>query len=187
MAAYYVTGIIVVIWAVLMTAAGLSRDDFPRSVTLGRAMIGVSAFLIAGTLIALLATTHKEHPREEAKAEAAEKAEAKGASEQQGGAPPAQPRKASGTVKVAEKEYSLKLVSGNTLKPGSYTFAASNVGKIPHDLAIQGGGIGQKKTPLIDPGKSAELKVDLKPGQYKFYCSVPGHEQLGMKQEVKVD
>jgi uncharacterized cupredoxin-like copper-binding protein len=40
---------------------------------------------------------------------------------------------------------------------------------------------------LIDPGKSSELKVNLKPGQYKFYCSVPGHEQLGMKEEVKVD
>lgn len=183
---YYVIGTVFVVWAVSVTAAGLTREGFPSSLKLGRAMIGVSALLILGTLIALLATTHKEHPRSAAKAEAAEKAQAQGGEKPQGGAPATQ-KKGGGTVKVLEKEYSLKLESPNTLKAGSYTFAVSNVGKIQHDLAIEGGSVKEKKTPLIDAGKSAQLKVDLKPGKYKFYCSVPGHEQLGMKTEVTAD
>jgi uncharacterized cupredoxin-like copper-binding protein len=28
--------------------------------------------------------------------------------------------------------------------------------------------------------------VDLPPGEYKFYCTVPGHEQSGMKVDVTV-
>ena len=31
-----------------------------------------------------------------------------------------------------------------------------------------------------------KLAVALKPGKYKFYCTVPGHEQAGMKVQVTV-
>ena len=31
-----------------------------------------------------------------------------------------------------------------------------------------------------------QIRVDLKPGKYRFYCSVPGHEQAGMKIDVTV-
>jgi uncharacterized cupredoxin-like copper-binding protein len=65
------------------------------------------------------------------------------------------------------------------------TFEVANKGKIPHDLAIEGSG-GNEKTPLIDAGKTGKLEVELVAGDYKFYCSVPGHEQLGMKAEVTV-
>jgi len=57
-----------------------------------------------------------------------------------------------------------------------------NVGKIPHDLALQGGA----KTALISPGKSATLTVTLKPGTYTLYCSVPGHRQAGMVAKLTV-
>jgi uncharacterized cupredoxin-like copper-binding protein len=55
-----------------------------------------------------------------------------------------------------------------------------NAGKIAHDLAIKGG----PKTKLIQPGQSATLIVTLKPGKYHLYCSVPGHEQAGMKVDI---
>ena len=42
------------------------------------------------------------------------------------------------------------------------------------------------KTPLIDAGQSESLEVDLQPGKYMFYCTVPGHEQSGMKVDVTV-
>ena len=32
----------------------------------------------------------------------------------------------------------------------------------------------------LDPGKSGELKVTLKPGTYLLYCNVPGHYMSGM-------
>jgi uncharacterized cupredoxin-like copper-binding protein len=89
-------------------------------------------------------------------------------------------------VAVTEKEYSVQLAGGPGLGAGKQTFAVTNTGKIQHDLAIEGAGVKETKTPLIDPGKKASLEVDLKPGRYKLYCTVPGHEQLGMKAEVMV-
>ena len=89
------------------------------------------------------------------------------------------------TVQVSEKEYKITLPS-TTLKPGSYTFDLSNDGKQPHDLTIDGPGVSKEKTPVINGGQHATLKVKLSAGEYDFYCSVPGHKQLGMDVKVKV-
>ena len=89
------------------------------------------------------------------------------------------------TVQVSEKEFKITLPS-TTLKPGSYTFDLSNDGKIPHDLTIDGPGVSNSKTPVINGGQHATLKVKLAAGTYDFYCSVPGHKQLGMDVKIKV-
>ena len=89
------------------------------------------------------------------------------------------------TVQVSEKEFKITLPS-TTLKPGSYTFDLSNDGKIPHDLTIQGPGVSKAHTPVINGGQHATLKAKLTAGTYDFYCSVPGHKQLGMDVKVKV-
>jgi uncharacterized cupredoxin-like copper-binding protein len=83
-------------------------------------------------------------------------------------------------VTVDESEF--KIAMPATLSAGKYRFEVKNVGKIPHDLAIKGGA----KTKLIQPGGEAQLEVDLKPGKYHFYCTVPGHEAAGMKIDVTV-
>jgi uncharacterized cupredoxin-like copper-binding protein len=83
-------------------------------------------------------------------------------------------------VKVGEAEF--KITMPSTLTAGKYVFEAENDGKIEHDLAIKGG----PKTKLIQPGGKADLTVTLKPGKYLFYCTVPGHEQAGMKINVTV-
>jgi len=85
-------------------------------------------------------------------------------------------------VPVSESEFKIKLASTD-LKAGEITFEAKNDGKIPHDLAIKQTG---DKTKLISPGSTAELKVTLKAGTYELYCTVPGHEAAGMKQNVTV-
>lgn len=82
------------------------------------------------------------------------------------------------TVDVTEVEFKIRFPK-TSLPAGSYTFDVKNDGKIPHDLVVKGAGVN-KKTPLIDPGQSSSLKVDLKPGSYDVYCSVPGHKQAGM-------
>jgi uncharacterized cupredoxin-like copper-binding protein len=179
MAAYYALGILLVVWALGLSAAGLTRTDFPPSGPAGRLIVGGTAVIVAGTLVALLLSTHKEHPRREAAAKAAE---AKQATAETGAAPAGGAK----TVEVTEKEFSIALAGGNDLKAGSYTFKVSNGGKIQHDLTVEGGAVKEAKTPLIDPGKEKDLTVDLKPGKYTFYCSVPGHEQSGMKVDVTV-
>jgi plastocyanin len=119
-------------------------------------------------------------------AEPAEKAAAE--NEPTASAPTSTPTPGGGagqTVQVSEKEFKITLPS-TMLKPGSYTFDLSNDGKIPHDLTIDGPGVSKAHTPVINGGQHATLKVKLAAGEYDFYCSVPGHKQLGMDVKVKV-
>ena len=191
MAVYYVLGILLVVWALGISFLGLARADFPPSGSGGRVLVGVTALIVTGALVALLATTHKEHPKEDAAAEAAAlKQEQQKPPPPAGSAPQKQPKpapaaQAGKTVKASEKEFSIALAGGNSLKVGKYTFAVQNVGKIQHDLAIEGQS-KEVKTPLLDPGASKDLPATLKAGKYKLYCTVPGHEQAGMKVDVTV-
>jgi uncharacterized cupredoxin-like copper-binding protein len=86
------------------------------------------------------------------------------------------------TDAVSETEFKVQVAS-TSLKAGKITFEVKNVGKIPHDLAVKG---TPDKTKLIPAGGSATLTVTLKPGTYELYCTVPGHEQAGMKQNITV-
>jgi uncharacterized cupredoxin-like copper-binding protein len=92
-----------------------------------------------------------------------------------------QAQAAAQTVQVTETEFKIAL-AGYKAKAGKFTFDVKNAGKIPHDLTIKGG----PKTKLIQPGATAQLVVTLKPGRYHLYCSVPGHEQAGMKVDIAV-
>jgi uncharacterized cupredoxin-like copper-binding protein len=91
------------------------------------------------------------------------------------------PKPQATTDQASETEFKIALKS-TELKAGKITFDVKNDGKIPHDLAIKGG----EKTKLIQPGGSAQLTVTLKPGKYHLYCTVPGHEQAGMKVDITV-
>jgi uncharacterized cupredoxin-like copper-binding protein len=85
-------------------------------------------------------------------------------------------------VQVSETEFKIT-TDLTSFKAGQITFVAKNDGKIPHDLAVKETG---DKTQEIAPGGTAELKVDLKPGKYELYCTIPGHEAAGMKLTITV-
>jgi len=87
-------------------------------------------------------------------------------------------------VDVSETEFKITLAQTPTAD-GSYEFVVKKDGKIPHDLVVSGNGVNAK-TSLLNPGQSETLKVDLKPGTYDLYCSVPGHKQAGMDVKVTV-
>src|SRR5438874_13805444 len=86
------------------------------------------------------------------------------------------------SVAVSETEFKITAAT-TSLKAGQVTFEVKNTGKIPHDLAIKQTG---DKTKLIQPGGRAKLTVTLKAGTYELYCTVPGHEAAGMKQNITV-
>jgi hypothetical protein len=182
MTLYYVLGATMVVGAIVLSAIGLTRENFPPSLAVGRAIMGGTLVLVLAGMAVLLLTTDKEHPREEA-AEAAEHEKAARGEGPGGGE--AVRGEASRTIRALEDEFSIKLDPGSPRAPGRYTFDVVNQGKTDHDLEIEGEGI-EEKTPLIGPGKTARLNADLKPGKYKFYCTVPGHEQSGMKVDVSV-
>ena len=87
-------------------------------------------------------------------------------------------------VSVSEVDYKIRLPE-TTLKAGKYNFEVQNKGKVPHNLVVKGTGVDESTSDLA-PGVSESLTVELKPGSYEFYCSIPGHKQLGMDQKVTV-
>ena len=74
-------------------------------------------------------------------------------------------------------------VEDATAKAGKVTLRSQNDSSVPHNIAIKGDGEG----PVVQGGKVSEVSDTLKAGSYEFYCSVPGHEQAGMKGTLKVE
>lgn len=100
------------------------------------------------------------------------------APEQTGGAPAG----ATTTLKLSAPEDGTLAFDKESLKAkaGSVTIAFDNPATLSHDVAIEdtdGNEIG--KTDLVSQG-SASVTVDLQPGTYTFYCTVPGHREGGM-------
>lgn len=70
---------------------------------------------------------------------------------------------------------------------GKVTVEFNNPQAAPHDVAIEdpsGKTVGQ--TDVITES-SASTTVDLKSGDYTFYCSVPGHREAGMEGTLTVN
>ena len=88
------------------------------------------------------------------------------------------------SVTATETEFKIALPK-TTVPAGLYAFQVDNAGHIPHDFVVQGNGVDER-TPTIQPGKSATVNVDLKPGTYDIYCSIPGHKQAGMDVKLTV-
>ena len=66
------------------------------------------------------------------------------------------------------------------------TIDFTNSSPVGHDVTIESSS-GQKlgSTPVFEGG-SKTLSLELKPGTYKFFCSVPGHRQAGMEGTLTV-
>ena len=99
---------------------------------------------------------------------------------------------AAGTGTTAHKATTIPVTAGkptefhftlskSSAPKGSVTFKIVNKGKLAHDFKIAG-----KKSPMIQPGKSATLKVTLKSGKQTYQCTVPGHAAAGMKGTLTV-
>jgi plastocyanin len=70
-------------------------------------------------------------------------------------------------------------------KPGAVTIKSQNKSSIDHDISVEGNGVNEQGNVVKDGGTS-EVKVTLKPGEYTFYCSVPGHREGGMEGKLTV-
>jgi plastocyanin len=72
-----------------------------------------------------------------------------------------------------------------TANAGQVTFESKNPQATGHDIAIEGNGVNQKGE-TVPKGGTSTFSADLKPGQYTFFCSVPGHRQGGMVGKLTV-
>lgn len=107
----------------------------------------------------------------------------------------------SGCVRSASDEGSFELaefsVSGSShLEAGRSNLTANNSGEFAHTLVVTTDeGVVVAATDLIQPGESAQLSVDLTPGNYQITCrivtqiedgSLIDHYEAGMNQMVEV-
>jgi plastocyanin len=93
------------------------------------------------------------------------------------------PPAAAGALSLAANpEGQLKYdTSSLVAKAGKVAIAFTNNSSLSHNVTVEsssGSVVGA--TPTFQGGSKA-LTLDLKPGTYKFYCSVPGHRQAGME------
>ena len=71
-------------------------------------------------------------------------------------------------------------------KAGNVTVDFSNPQALEHDVAIESSsGKIVGKTELVGEG-STSAPVNLKPGTYHFFCTVPGHREAGMEGTLTV-
>jgi plastocyanin len=74
-----------------------------------------------------------------------------------------------------------------TAEAGKVTIDFTNPQGLSHDVVIEDeGGEDVGGTEVIGEGETSAT-VDLKPGEYTFYCSVPGHREAGMEGTLTVE
>ncbi len=72
-----------------------------------------------------------------------------------------------------------------TAKAGKATIVLDNPSSLPHAVEVEGQGI-EEETDTIGEGETAKVTVDLKPGEYEYYCPVDGHKAGGMTGKLTV-
>ena len=197
---FYIFGIGLAVSAVLFSLAGLKLKDFP-----GKAFPLVVlwfAILVGGaTTFAVLhgKDEDKENAAKYAEANAeieketssgpyegaAAKGEGAGSEETEaskGGEAAAGATGPGGTLKLAANETELKFDKTElTSKPGKVTIDFDNPSSIPHNVEIEtenGEVLGGTET-IASSEESAT--IELEPGTYAFFCSIPGHREAGME------
>ena len=69
--------------------------------------------------------------------------------------------------------------------PGPLDIESPNESSVDHNIALElesGDEIGN----IVKDGGVSKISVDVDPGTYTFYCSVPGHREGGMEGELTV-
>jgi uncharacterized cupredoxin-like copper-binding protein len=69
--------------------------------------------------------------------------------------------------------------------PGQVEIDSPNKSSVDHDISLEGNGVNENGE-VVKNGGVSKVSVDLKPGDYTFYCSVPGHRQGGMEGKLTV-
>ena len=68
---------------------------------------------------------------------------------------------------------------------GEVRVTSENPQSVDHNIAVRGNGVDEKG-PVVQNAVS-EVTVDLEPGEYEFYCSVPQHAEGGMLGKLTVE
>ena len=166
---FYIAGVLLVVWAVLLAAWGIGHAEaFPGSPARARLVMLTSLLLVAATITAAVVTGGEE-------------AEEHGP----GGAAPA----------AAGRTLALVADPGGALRfdktraaalAGRVAVRLTNDSTVEHNVTIAEGSRTLGATKTITESRDT-LALELAPGEYVFFCSVAGHRESGMEGTLIVD
>jgi plastocyanin len=91
-----------------------------------------------------------------------------------------------GTLEIPAAPAGLAYVANAaTAEAGALTIRSPNPASVPHNIALEGGGVDEVG-PVVNQDGVSEIKASVKAGEYTFYCSVPGHREGGMEGTLTV-
>lgn len=204
--AFVVAGLILAAWAVIVALLGMR--GFPRNRGGERIAIAITAVLFVGAVTSAIADKTKVGERHGPEVEEAGAAEGKGEGRAEPGGQQSEGQAAHGEPEAAPKDEGEQKGEGGkptalelnadpsgatrfdkttlTADAGQVTITMTNPSPVPHNVAIRGNGVDEEGDVVQGDGKST-VEATLEPGlSYEFYCSVPGHEQGGMKGTLNV-
>jgi plastocyanin len=68
---------------------------------------------------------------------------------------------------------------------GQLEVRSPNESSTDHDIAIEGNGVSEKGE-VVKNGGVSQFQANLQPGEYTFFCTVPGHREGGMEGTLTV-
>jgi hypothetical protein len=89
-------------------------------------------------------------------------------------------------VQIVAQEFRYTL-SRQAIKSGRAVLELRNLGEDAHDLVLQrANGRVVARWPEAQPGDVLDREVTLKPGLYRFVCTLAGHRARGMQALLRV-
>jgi plastocyanin len=169
------------------------RPDFPGRRRLGL-FIAVTIVLLIAMLgaVEVFAVESEEEPVEESPAAIDQPVEGEPPPPEAVPPPPAEAEPpppaapAETTLENPADESQLRFQKSTLEAPaGTITLVMENPSAIEHNIAVRGGDVDEQGD-VVGQGDESTVTADLEPGEYEFYCSVPGHEAAGMKGTLTV-
>ncbi|MEA2419582.1 MAG: hypothetical protein QOE60_1788 [Thermoleophilaceae bacterium] len=209
--AFTVVGIILAVWALIVTALGVTRHDFPGKGGGQKVVMAISGILVVAAIATAIGTAksgpkggeeagkvNKVGPEGTKQASKGGAAAAPGtganAGQQPGGnagqkpGAAAPPGKTTTTLLISADPTGQLRFDKDTLqsKAGGVRITMNNPSPVPHNVSIEGPGGVNQQGKTVSKGGASEVQLTLKAGSYTYYCSVDGHRQAGMQGTLTV-
>lgn len=195
---FYIVGLALTASALVLSFLGLRSERFPSSRGLYAGVLSVMGVLVVATcaFAVVLAREEQEHREEERAQEAeeaaaqdeAETAAAEGVDEPGAAAPPADEDIEQEPAAAKPLELTSPAAGDLVFEPesldgraGAVQIDYTNPSAVPHNVAIEADGEVVAEGETVTDGGVSIASGELEPGEYTYYCAVPGHRDAGME------
>jgi len=187
---FYIAGGALVLWALILALVlGMRKPEFPGSLRGQRIVMAVSIVLVLGAVSTAVITSGPP-------AKTAEASTGAQTTSTSSTAPPATTTTPTTPSNIKQRvtklaiealpsgqlAYSTQVLSAGS---GQVSITMTNGSPLEHNFTLAQGSTVLGATPTFKGG-SRTLTLNLKPGTYKFFCTVPGHRAAGMEGTLTV-